>query len=108
MVKKLSHIEKELTYKYLDKHSEVILLSIRFGELSEIKRKILKAFIEDEDRTMLEIAEITENNPEATESVMNELKEEGWLLLIPSRQKGGYWYCSSDSISNFLYWQNRQ
>ncbi len=107
MNRKLKHIEKELTNKYLDKHSEVILLSIRFGELSEIKRKVLKAFIEDDDSTMLTIAQKTGNTHTVTESVLNELKGEGWLISIPSRNpKQTYWLCGNDNISRFLYWQN--
>jgi nicotinic acid mononucleotide adenylyltransferase len=110
MNKKLKHIDKELTNKYLDKHSEVILLSIRFGELSEIKRKVLKAFIEDDDSTMLTIAKKIGDTHVATESVLNELEEDGWLLSIPSRNisKETCWLCGNDNISRFLFWQNWQ
>jgi predicted HTH transcriptional regulator len=96
-------MQSQINYNNLDANRELIQLSMKFAKLSTQKQQTLHVLAEKDYITNKEIANLVGCNPNTIGSVLNKLKNEGWIDS-ESHGRNAYWFFNNPNVKTFVLW----
>jgi transcription initiation factor IIE alpha subunit len=96
-------MESQAKYDNLNVNRELIQLSMKFAKLSTQKQKALQVLAEKDYITNKEIANLVGCNANTVGSVLNKLRNEGWIDS-ESHGRNAYWFFNDPNVKTFILW----